>query len=147
MALLAGLVGSEGRVIALDRSATAIARTRARLADQAVGDRVVLHQVELAAYEGPSAAVDAALAVNVNVFWTKPGGAECAVLHRVIRPGGRVQLVYEAPSADRTRDIARTVAAALQDHKIDASVVSHPSRPLTAIVGRLPGRPRASTHA
>lgn len=83
-----------GRMLAIDRSPIAVAKTVDRTA--AAIDRGVL-RVErgtLAALTAPQGAFDLAFAINVNVFWTEPASEELAVLHRVLAPGGRLGILY-----------------------------------------------------
>lgn len=88
------------RVLGVDRSATAVRRAAARLAEVPGGSRVTLEQVAIADLDLPDAGIDAAFGVNVNVFWTSPARRELAVLRRVLRPGGVLHLVYEPPGPD-----------------------------------------------
>lgn len=59
---------------------------------------------------------DAAFAVNVNLFWTGPADLELAVLARVLRPGGRLHLLYDSPggsASDGRSEKTATVSAAV----------------------------------
>jgi len=109
-----------GSLVAIDRSATAITRAKARSA----GNTRFL-QADLANLPGHDATFDKAFAVNVNVFWTGPADAELATLTRVLRPGGRLLLVYEGPGG--TRDVSPTITANLARHGFAAEVVPHPA--------------------
>lgn len=125
-----------GRITAIDRSATAIERTRARIADHVAAGRVVLRQVDLAGFDGGEETFDKAFAVNVNVFWTGPAEPECAALRRVLRPGGLARLVYGDGPPGQTRDVAPTVAAALDRHGFTTEIIRSP-RGMLCITGRL----------
>ena len=87
-----------GVLVAADRSATAIARTRARCAEHVASGRLQLRQQSLAELDLPDASVDTAFAIDVNVFWTTDARAELAVLRRVLVPGGRLAVLYGSAS-------------------------------------------------
>lgn len=89
---------TSGVLHAADRSATAIARTRARCAEHLTAGRLVAHQVALTDLDLPDASVDTAFSVDVNVFWTTDAATELAVLRRVLVPGGRLAVLYGAAS-------------------------------------------------
>jgi SAM-dependent methyltransferase len=81
-------------VVAIDRSGQAVGRMRDRLADAiAVGAADVV-QTGLAALDPALGPFDAAVSVNVNVFWTSAAVPELRALARAIRPGGRLLVAY-----------------------------------------------------
>jgi SAM-dependent methyltransferase len=126
-----------GHLTAIDRSATAVERARARNADHLAAGRLTVEQVDLAGFRGEPARFDKAFAVNVNVFWTSPADPECRVLARVLRPGGLLLLVYGGPSPGDPRDVGGRVASTLEPHGFAAQVVRHPGGALLAIAARL----------
>jgi SAM-dependent methyltransferase len=128
-----------GRLVAIDRSATAVDRTRARSSEHVRSGRVDVHQVELARFAAPPGAFDKAFAVNVNVFWTAEADAECVVLARVLRPGGVVHLVYGGPpgAGAGVRDIEPVVLNNLERHGFATSVRRDPKSALVGVSGRL----------
>jgi SAM-dependent methyltransferase len=138
-----------GHLTAIDRSATAVQRARGRNEAHVAAGRVTVEQVELARFGGEPDQFDKALAVNVNVFWTTPAEAECAVLRRVLRPEGRLLLVYGGPpprdgargtgagNGDGGRDVTSRIATTLQREGFEPEVVRGASG-LVAITGRLP---------
>jgi ubiquinone/menaquinone biosynthesis C-methylase UbiE len=87
-----------GVVVASDRSATAIERTRARCSEHVASGRLLLRQQALADLDLPDASVDTAFSVDVNVFWTDDAAAELVVLRRVLVPGGRLAVLYGSAS-------------------------------------------------
>lgn len=101
----------DAQLVGVDRSATAVRRAAARLAEVPGGGRVSLQQVAIADLDVPDASIDAVLGVNVNVFWTSAATRELAVLRRVLSRGGVLHLVYEPPGADPW--VADGVAASL----------------------------------
>ena len=112
-----------GRVIAVDRSPVAVQRTARRGAGHVAAGRLTVVQSSLAGLVLPAPSVDRALAVDVNLFWTRDPGPELAVLADVLRPGGHLFLLYaHGPTrADRVTD---PVAAALRrDGFTDVEVV------------------------
>ena len=134
-ALVCERLGLDGRLTAIDRSATAIARAGARLAGHLAAGRAVLEQTDLAHLTAPPDAFDTAFAVNVNVFWTGPAEAELAVLRSVLRPGGVVHLVYEGPPSGGGRDVAPVVAAALGRIGCATGVARDPGGSLLCVTG------------
>lgn len=131
-----------GHLTAIDRSATAVERCRARTADHLAAGRVTVEHVDLAGFEGEPDSYDKAFAVNVNVFWTGPADAECRVLDRVLRRAGTLLLVYGGPrpgdtGAGDTRDVGPRVAATLERHGFTPRVTRHPAGALLAITAHL----------
>lgn len=127
---------TRGCVTAIDRSATAMARARARAAHYIASGRLVLEQAALAEFRSDTT-FDAAFGVNVNVFWTTPAEAECRVLAEVLVPGGAVRLVYDVPGR-RAAEVGDRVAATLGRQRLDAVVEWGPRPSLVCITGRRP---------
>lgn len=133
---------TEGSVLAIDRSATAISRASARTAAHVDAGRVELAQVALADLR-TDRVFDVAFGVNVNLFWTGPAEAECRVLTDVLAPGGAVHLVYETPGerADPGRpgrDIPGQVSECLRRHGFEPTTARGPDGRLLCVSGRLP---------
>ncbi|HYC53189.1 MAG TPA: methyltransferase domain-containing protein, partial [Gemmatimonadaceae bacterium] len=80
-------------------------QARARLAPWIERGRATVVQ---GALEGPQmrARFDRVLAINVNIFWTNPAVA-FASARRLLAPEGRLLLVFEPPSADKARALAK----------------------------------------
>ncbi|WP_158073423.1 class I SAM-dependent methyltransferase [Actinophytocola xanthii] len=111
-----------GRLLAVDRSAIAIARTGARNAEYVSAGLLEVRRCTVE--ELRVSGMDRAFSVDVNVFWTGPAERALAALHRALRPGGELFVLYGAGPGDRER-ITRTVAAALAGHGFtDVSVLS-----------------------
>lgn len=126
-----------GRITAIDRSATAIERTRSRNGEHIAAGRAVLQQVDLAGLRGHLGHFDKAFAVNVNVFWTGPADAECAALTHVLRPGGELRLVYGGPAPGDARDVGPGIAAKLERHGFTTDVSRSATAAMVCITGRL----------
>jgi cyclopropane fatty-acyl-phospholipid synthase-like methyltransferase len=124
-----------GRITAMDRSASAIERARARNAQHIAAGRAVLRQVELAKFRGRGP-FDKAFAINVNVFWTTNADPECQVLTRVLGSDGGLWLVYEMPRAVSVRDPTNHVIANLARHGFTTEAINHPTGRLVCIVGK-----------
>ena len=106
---------TSGHLVAVDRSATAVAAARARCAAHEAAGRVSFRTAALAELTPQDVgALDAALAVNVNVFWTSPARRELAVLGSLLAPAGRLVLVYEPPDPAGTARLRTTVSAHLE---------------------------------
>ena len=97
-----------------------------------------VQHTDLAGLASPGRSFDKAFAVNVNVFWTGPAEAELDVLRRVLRPGGIVHLVYEGPPSGGGRDVAPSVAAALERVGCATGVARDPSGSLLCVTGTVP---------
>jgi SAM-dependent methyltransferase len=105
-----------GRMLLIDRSATAIERTRGRNPEHVASGRLALETVALGDFEPGDRRFDKAFAVNVNVFWTSPATEELARVREALAPGGTLFLFYETPSAGRAREVAAQVAETLREN-------------------------------
>ncbi len=121
---------TEGSMTAIDRSPTAIARTRDRNAVHLESGRLTLQHATLAEFGGGQP-FDKAFAVEVNVFWTTTAAAECAALRAVLVPLGVVHLVYGGPG-----DAGERVAANLGREGFATTVRRGPQPGLLCISGR-----------
>ena len=105
----------EGRMLAIDRSATQIERARRRnQAHIASGRRLRLETVALACLDTGGERFDRAFAINVNLFWLGPAREELDRIRRALRPGGTLHLFYQTPGHARGRDIGGRIAAVLR---------------------------------
>jgi hypothetical protein len=88
-----------GLMLLIDRSATAVERTRRRNADHVASGRLTLETVDLRDFEARDRRFDKVFAVNVNVFWTTQGNRRARA--RCVTPRRDALLFYEtrAPSA------------------------------------------------
>jgi SAM-dependent methyltransferase len=134
------LAGGDGRLVAIDRSATAIERARARTAAHVEAGRVELRQVDVADFRSEPQQFDTAFAVNLNVFWTSPADAELRVLAAVLRPGGSLRLIYEGMPGGGPPDVGPAIAARLVGHGFSTDVTDDggPSGRLVCVTGRVP---------
>jgi cyclopropane fatty-acyl-phospholipid synthase-like methyltransferase len=131
-ALVADRIGSGGHLVAIDRSATALARARVRTADRA--DRITFVRTDLAGFTADRI-FDKAFCVNVNVFWTGSAESELSVLRNCLRPGGTLFICYEAPRGRRPSErVVRRVISALAR---SGFLVSARSKPLLTFAGSL----------
>jgi SAM-dependent methyltransferase len=89
---LAREVGPGGRIVALDESPAMLEAARARVAREALDDRVDLRQGDAARLDLPSASFDFVTAVQVYLYVPDVGTA-LAEAARVLRPGGRLAVV------------------------------------------------------
>ncbi len=129
---------TRGHLHALDRSPTAVAACRKRLAEGLAAGRAEVSCSELADLGPVERRFDRAFAINVNVFWLDPS-AELPRVRRALRAGGALLLVYEPPSAVKLAGIARACASPLKEHGFShVSVVRAPAAmgPLVAIRAR-----------
>ena len=103
-----------GTLLALDRSAVAVRRTGERNAAHVAAGRLEVRRATLADAGLPPEGLDAAFAVDVNVFWTTPATAELAVLAAALRPGGALHLLWGAGGPQSVDRVTSTVAAGLE---------------------------------
>ncbi|GGM56245.1 class I SAM-dependent methyltransferase [Dactylosporangium sucinum] len=100
-----------GRVTAIDRSATAVARASSRNADAIAAGRAHVVQATLAEFTAAEGFAKV-LAVNVNLFWTGPSAGELASLSRLLAPSGTAWLCYDTPSRGAAERAAANLFAA-----------------------------------
>ena len=131
-ALVADRIGSSGHLVAIDRSATALARARARTADRA--DRITFVRTDLAGFTADRT-FDKAFCVNVNIFWTAPADPELTVLRNCLRPGGTVFICYESPKGRRPSE--RVIKRVIKVLARNGFLVSARSKPLLTFAGSL----------
>jgi SAM-dependent methyltransferase len=98
-----------GHLTAVDRSAVAVERTLRRGAGHVDAGRLTV--VRSALDELDVTGVDKAFSVDVNVFWTTGAARELAVLHRALRPGGRLFVLYGTGPGDSEQVLAKVAAA------------------------------------
>ncbi|WP_344121503.1 class I SAM-dependent methyltransferase [Kocuria aegyptia] len=114
-----------GSVLAIDRSATAVARAAER--NRAAVDAGVLtvRQVPLADLDVPAGSFDVAFGVDVNLFWTTSAEPELSVLRDALAPGGTLLIAYgPAPGPERRAALLERVRGAVAAHGfVDAEVV------------------------
>ncbi|ATQ42727.1 SAM-dependent methyltransferase [Caulobacter mirabilis] len=111
----AGLVCArlgEGRLVAIDRSDTAVAAARAANAAWIAAGRLEVIAADMTGDALRDRRFDAVFAINVNLFWTAPDAAVPAV-RGLLKPGGRLLLVYETPGRARAEDLAARLPALL----------------------------------
>jgi SAM-dependent methyltransferase len=104
---------TDGHLTAVDRSAVAVARTRQRNAEHLASGRLEVVRSELDTLDLQG--MDKAFSVNVNVFWTTGATRELAALHRALRPGGRLYILYGSGPTGEDR-VTPTIAASLAGH-------------------------------
>jgi trans-aconitate methyltransferase len=102
-----------GHLVAVDRSATAVARTTARNGEHLAAGRLSVVRAEVDALALPAASAETVFAVDVNLFWTRDPGRELAVLRQVLEPGGALCLLYGKGPTGQDR-ITPAVADALR---------------------------------
>jgi cyclopropane fatty-acyl-phospholipid synthase-like methyltransferase len=117
--LVCARLGEDGFVAAVDRSATAVRRTLARVAPWVEAGRAVVRQTAftasgLAAASLDSVRYDKIFSINVNLYWTGPATDELALARSLLVPGGRLYAFFEMPggsSSGRATEIASRVVA------------------------------------
>lgn len=107
---------SSGHLLAIDRSPVAVRRTTGRNAAHVAAGRLAVRMSSLADLDVPTGSLDAAFAVDVNLFWTGDPAAELTVLRRALRGKGAVHLCYRAAGPTSADRVTAAVAAALGAH-------------------------------
>jgi SAM-dependent methyltransferase len=105
-----------GRIMAIDRSATAISRAEKRNAAHVAAGKAVLRRIALEELQPSDVLVggerfDTVFALNVNLFWVRSPAAELELVKRLLRPDGAFYLFYGYGGRDAVR-----VPDALTDH-------------------------------
>lgn len=104
-----------GRLLALDRSATAIAAATARNTEHITAGRARFRTLALEDAEPPELGrFDKILAVNVNLFWVGLAQTELQLIADLLRPSGQLCLVYDPPDGDRLARLQAMLAKRLQ---------------------------------
>ncbi|MGY0503058.1 SAM-dependent methyltransferase [Nocardia sp. FBN12] len=120
---LAARLGN-GRIVGVDRSATALAQAERRCAAEIAAGQVRLVEGEIGTVRAdrlldelePGQRFDLVFAVNVNLFWTGPATAAWSTIRECLAPDGRIWLCYgygtpNSPTP-RTAQLADRCAAA-----------------------------------
>lgn len=102
-----------GRMVAVDRSATAVARTRSRNAAHVATGRLTVVRSEVDTLDLPPASATKVFAVNVNLFWTRVPTRELAVLREILEPDGELFVLYGNGPTGEDR-VTPTVSEALR---------------------------------
>lgn len=90
---------TSGRIVAIDRSATAVSRAAKRNAANVAAGKAVLQTIALEKLN-PSDMLqgqerfDKILALNVNLFWTRNPAKELDLIRGMLAPGGALYLFY-----------------------------------------------------
>lgn len=92
------LLGTRGEVFGADLSDTLIARARDRFARDVRRGRLHLLKASAESLPLPPETVTKAVSVNSLYFWPEPAAA-LAEIARVMKPGGRLAIVFE-PAAE-----------------------------------------------
>ncbi|MBC7303495.1 MAG: class I SAM-dependent methyltransferase [Nocardia sp.] len=101
LARIAARLG-KGRIVGVDRSATALSQAERRCASEIAAGRVRLVQGEIGKVRAdrlldeldPGQRFDLVFAVNVNMFWTGPATTSWTTMRECLAPSGRIWLCY-----------------------------------------------------
>lgn len=99
-ALLNDLLAAGAQVAGVDASAAMVERARRRFRKAIIAGRLSIAEGLASALPLPAASVDQACSVNSLYFWADPA-LVLAEFARVLRPGGRLVLVFQ--SAEQVR--------------------------------------------
>lgn len=104
---------SSGEIVAIDRSASPVARATDRNAVHVARGTARIIHAELAELDAPAGSFDSVLALNVNLFQVD-GDAAAGRLRRMLRRRGRLLLGYHRPDARHLAEGANRDAAVLR---------------------------------
>jgi SAM-dependent methyltransferase len=91
-----------GHLVALDRSATAIAAAAERNAAAIAHGKVRLLALSIADVDPADLGrFGKVFAVNVNLFWVGPARRELHLITQLLEPGGELLLCYDPPGAQQ----------------------------------------------
>lgn len=104
-----------GHLVAIDRSAKAIAAATVRNADAIAAGTVEFGTTALEDVE-PAALgrFDKILAINVNLFWVRPAHRELQLVAQMLEPDGLLRLCYDPPDAARLTQLETTLVEHLE---------------------------------
>lgn len=130
--LVAGKL-TTGQVTAVDRSAVAVGRAITRGSDLIDAGRLGVRQASVAELDQATERYDKIFAINVNLFWVRPGSSEVGVVRQLLRPGGELHVFYDVPDPGQAQRTARLVAEGLAGHGLRAERVNGPAPTLVAV--------------
>jgi protein-L-isoaspartate O-methyltransferase len=131
-----------GFLLAIDRSATAVAAARLRNAAAIAQGRIDVRHYALAELPPAHRRFDLAFAINVNLFW-RGATRDLIALRRQLASRGRLLLVWEPPAAGQASTIRKAATALLSDNGFvveDIACDTVGRLPLLALDCRLPAR-------
>lgn len=113
-----------GRIVAIDRSATAIGRATRRNAEHIAAGKAVLLTMALEDLQpadvlGGAERFDKIFAMNVNLFWVRSPTRELDLLKRLLGPDGALYLFYgygEQPAQGKAGENVTRVPEPLTRH-------------------------------
>jgi SAM-dependent methyltransferase len=116
------LVG--GRIVAIDRSATAISRANKRNAEHVAAGKAVLQTVALEQLQpsvvlGGRERFDKVFAMNVNLFWVRSPAKELDLIKGLLGAGGALYLFYGyrgSPAEGKASQNASHIPDVLTEH-------------------------------
>jgi SAM-dependent methyltransferase len=123
-----------GRIVAIDRSATAIARATRRNAQNIASGRALLRRAALeqltpADLPGARTRFDKVFAMNVNLFWTRSPARELDLIRTLLAPGAALYLFYgygSPPGAPTTPRVPATLIERLTEHGFTTGITPGP---------------------
>jgi SAM-dependent methyltransferase len=132
-----------GRLLAIDRSATATAAATKRNSEHVAAGAAEFRTLALeAADPAQLGSFDKVLAVNVNLFWVRPAQPELELIARLLRPDGRLHLVYDPPGSDNLRRIKEPLLdhLGMAGYRSEAATLPTQSSILLAVTAHAPHR-------
>jgi SAM-dependent methyltransferase len=137
-----------GRIVAIDRSATAIARATGRNAQHIATGRAVLRTAALerltpADLPGGRTGFDKVFAMNVNLFWTRSPARELDLIRTLLAPGAALYLFYgygSPPGAPTAPRVPGALVERLAEHGFAAEITPGPGIVCVRASHERPGR-------
>ncbi|MFC0531259.1 class I SAM-dependent methyltransferase [Phytohabitans kaempferiae] len=113
-----------GRVLAIDRSATAVRAARERNAARIYAGTVEVRQADITSAELPEGEFDRVFAVNLSLFWLATPAGLVERVRRLLAPGGTLYVFAERPTRAAVAAIAGETARALRAGGFDPVTAS-----------------------
>ena len=125
---------TKGSILAIDRSASAVARASQRNAAHIARGMARIEVADLADLRLPARRFHTVFAINVNLFRTAEEVGLARVIRRALRPSGRFVLCYEQPAPGRLAERAVRVSDNLRAAGL-ATTVDWPAADRICVTG------------
>jgi SAM-dependent methyltransferase len=135
-----------GRLVAIDRSAAAVAAAATRNVAHVAAGTATFVVTDLRDVDPASLGrFDAVLAVDVNLFWTRPAQRELALVAELLAPEGLLRLVFSPPGVQQVPRLEQALGERLDAAGFTWTPTTATSpAPMLTVVARPRSRERPS---
>jgi SAM-dependent methyltransferase len=132
---------TSGHVLAIDRSATAIAAAKTHNRKWEAAGKVTFRRSALCDLGADISCFDKIFSINVNLFWIDPR-AELPVVRKLLKKKGALYLFFQPPIRGQREKIVGRVTEGFSgsDLEIERIVMKSDGAPLLCLICRLSGR-------